>query len=113
MIALFFMIYALVGAAAGWGLYTYAEVQLTLAICGGAIITALLGQVHLFSTRASDSSDLTTRMDALEASQHQDKQRIDIAERKKKLEKHKIEKLERPEKLKKAETDRTPRRTGQ
>jgi cyclic-di-GMP phosphodiesterase TipF (flagellum assembly factor) len=80
MIALFFMIYALVGAAAGWGLYTFAEVQLTLAICGGAIITALLGQVHLFSTRAGESSDISTRMDALEASQHQDKQRIDVVE---------------------------------
>ena len=37
MIALFFMICALVGAAAGWGLYTFAEVQLTLAICGKRI----------------------------------------------------------------------------
>ncbi|MEE2929761.1 MAG: EAL domain-containing protein [Pseudomonadota bacterium] len=80
MIALFFMIYAVLGAAAGWGLYTFAEVQLTLAICGGAIITALLGQVHLFSTRAGDSSELTTRLDALESAQHSEKQRIDVVE---------------------------------
>ena len=55
MVAVFFMIYAAIGAGAGWGLYTYAGIDLTLAICAGAIITALIGQVHLFASRAGDS----------------------------------------------------------
>lgn len=80
MIAVFFMIYAAMGAGAGWGLYTYAGIDLTLAICAGAIITALIGQVHLFATRAGESSDLANRIDTVEAAQQDVRARVDTVE---------------------------------
>ena len=80
MIALFFMIYALIGVAAGWGVYTFAAVELPLAICGGAIMTALLGQVHLFATRAGESTELSTRIDQVESTQKDTAERIDVIE---------------------------------
>ncbi|MEL6828143.1 MAG: EAL domain-containing protein [Pseudomonadota bacterium] len=80
MVALYFLIYALIGAGAGWGLFTYAAIELPLAICGGAIITALMGQVHLFATRSSSTSDLSDRIVAVETVQKDDKERIDVVE---------------------------------
>lgn len=80
MVALIFMIYALIGAGAGWGLLTYASVELPLAICGGAIVTALIGQVHLFATRSSGASDLSDRIDAFETTQKGADQRMDAVE---------------------------------
>ncbi|MEM7638124.1 MAG: EAL domain-containing protein [Pseudomonadota bacterium] len=80
MVALYFLIYALIGAGAGWGLFTYAAIELPLAICGGAIITALMGQVHLFTTRSSSTSDLSDRIVAVETVQKDDKERIDVVE---------------------------------
>ncbi|MEM9178611.1 MAG: EAL domain-containing protein [Pseudomonadota bacterium] len=80
MVALYFLIYALIGAGAGWGLFTYAAIELPLAICGGAIITALMGQVHLFATRSSSTSDLSDRIIAVETVQKDDKERIDVVE---------------------------------
>jgi len=80
MVALIFMIYALIGAGAGWGLLTYTSVELPLAICGGAIVTALIAQVHLFATRSSASSDLYDRIDAFETIQKDAKDRMDVFE---------------------------------
>lgn len=80
MIALFFMIYAMIGAGAGWGLYTYVGTALELSICAGAIITALIGQVHLFASRAGDSSDLSQRVDTVEQVQRDVRERVDIVE---------------------------------
>lgn len=80
MVALVFILYALIGAAAGWGLFTYASVELPMAIGGGAIVTALIGQVHLFASRSSDSSDLSDRIDAFETIQRDAKERMDVVE---------------------------------
>ncbi|MFN3212367.1 MAG: EAL domain-containing protein [Henriciella sp.] len=80
MIALVFILYALMGAGAGWALFTYAAIDLQLAIGAGAIITALIGQVHLFSTRSGKSDDLSNRIDAFEVSQRDTAQRMDVIE---------------------------------
>lgn len=80
MIALVFILYALMGAGAGWALHTYAAIELPLAVCAGAIVTALIGQVHLFATRSGKSDDLATRVDALEASQRENSQQMDVVE---------------------------------
>jgi cyclic-di-GMP phosphodiesterase TipF (flagellum assembly factor) len=80
MVALYFMIYALIGAGAGWGLFTFAAVELPLAIGGGAIITALLGQVHLFATSGSDSTELEDRIEALEVIQKDTNERVEIVQ---------------------------------
>ncbi len=53
--ALFFLLYAAIGAASGWGLYTYAGIELPLSVAAGAIVTALFGQVHLFASGGKDS----------------------------------------------------------
>ena len=79
MIALFFIIYAGIGAASGWGLFTYAGVELPLAVAGGAIITALLGQVHLFASQGR-GKDLASRVDRIEAAQRDSKSRVDAIE---------------------------------
>ncbi|MEM7328133.1 MAG: EAL domain-containing protein [Pseudomonadota bacterium] len=80
MVAVYFLIYALIGAGTGWGLLSFAGIELPLAICGGAIITALMGQVHLFATRASEKSDLSDRIIAVETTQKDAKERIDVVE---------------------------------
>ena len=80
MVAVFFLIYALIGAGAGWGLFSFAAIELPLAICGGAIITALMGQVHLFATRSSETSDLSDRIIAVETTQKDAKDRMDVVE---------------------------------
>ena len=80
MIALVFILYALLGAGAGWALHTYAAIELPLAICSGAIVTALIGQVHLFATRSDKSEDLSNRIDALEVSQRESAQQMDVVE---------------------------------
>lgn len=80
MVALYFLIYALIGAGAGWGLFSFAAIELPLAVCGGAIITALMGQVHLFATRSSETSDLSDRIVAVETTQKDAKQRVDVVE---------------------------------
>lgn len=80
MIALVFILYALMGAGAGWALHTYAAIELPLAICAGAIITALIGQVHLFASRSGNSDELSDRIDALETSQRDTAQQMDVVE---------------------------------
>ena len=62
MIALFFLLYAAIGASAAWVLLTFAALELPLAICSGAVITAILGQVHLLLTRNSGPSDVIDRI---------------------------------------------------
>lgn len=79
MIALIFLIYAAIGAAAGWGLLTYAAIELPLAICAGAITTALIGQVHLFA-RGNGRKDSDARLDVVEASQRDAAERLNVIE---------------------------------
>ena len=80
MIAVFFLLYALIGAGAGYGLFTYAGIELPLAICAGAIVTALIGQVHLFATRGGGSKDVEARLDAVETAQRDTKERMDVVD---------------------------------
>jgi len=76
----FFILYALIGAGSGWGLFTYAGLELPLSVASGAIVTALFGQVHLFASNGSKSatedrvtglerahSDLAGRIDVIDA----------------------------------------------
>ena len=66
MIVLFFLFYAGIGASAAWVLLTFAALDLPLAICAGAVITALLGQFHLLLTRNSGGKDVESRIDDLD-----------------------------------------------
>ena len=80
MIALVFLVYALLGAGAGWALHTYAAIELPIAICSGANITALIGQVHILASRSGKSDDLANRIDVLESSQRDNAQQMDVVE---------------------------------
>ncbi|MDJ0922357.1 MAG: EAL domain-containing protein [Henriciella sp.] len=80
MFAVFFSLYAVIGAVTGWALNAFASVDLALAICAGAVVTALLGQVHLFATRANDSTDLNDRIDAVTVSQKDTAERLGVVE---------------------------------
>jgi cyclic-di-GMP phosphodiesterase TipF (flagellum assembly factor) len=57
MTTFLFLIYILIGAAAGWGLQAYAGQTLPLSVGGGAIITLFLGQLHLLATRSKAKID--------------------------------------------------------
>ncbi len=52
-----FLIYILIGTAAGWGLQTYADQSLPLSVGGGAIVALFLGQLHLLATRSNGKID--------------------------------------------------------
>jgi cyclic-di-GMP phosphodiesterase TipF (flagellum assembly factor) len=80
MIAVFFLIYAAIGVGAGFGLFTYAGIELPLAVGAGAIVTALIGQVHLFATRGGASKTVEDRIAAVEAAQRDTKERLDVTE---------------------------------
>lgn len=80
MIALFFIVYAGIGAAAGWGLMTYAALELPIAIGGGVMLTMLLLIVHLFASRGASKTDLNARIDAVETAQRDTKERVDVVE---------------------------------
>lgn len=78
MRALFFLLYAAIGAGAGYGLYTQAVIELPLAICAGAILTALIGQVHLFAS--GGKGDLTERVERVESAARDTLERVDVIE---------------------------------
>ncbi len=80
MIVLLIIIYAALGAASGWGLYTFADVEMPLAIAGGAIVTALLGQTHLFATQGRGSKALEDRLDNVETAQRDNHERMTVVE---------------------------------
>ncbi|MEO0550690.1 MAG: EAL domain-containing protein [Pseudomonadota bacterium] len=79
MFAVFFLIYSAIGAVSGWALFALADVQVTLAVCAGAIITALLGQIHLFAM-GGNGQDLNDRIDAIAVAQKDSAERIDVVE---------------------------------
>lgn len=78
--ALFFFLYAAIGAASGWGLYTYVGLELPLAASAGAIATALLGQAHLFAFRGGASKQQDERLEAVERAQRDTAERVDVIE---------------------------------
>ena len=61
-----FLLYAAIGGGAGYGLFTLTDVGLPLSIAGGAITTALLGQIHILSTAGRSSRKVEERMDQVE-----------------------------------------------
>lgn len=76
-----FLIYILIGTAAGWGLQTYAGQTLPISIGGGVISTLILGQLHLLATRS------TAKIEAVEGKIDQvQKQATDTYERMKVVE---------------------------
>lgn len=80
MTIVLFLIYALLGGAAGWGLLTFTDIGLYGSIGGGAIVTALLGQIHLFATRHGREDEFDSRIGAVESASRDTSERVDVVE---------------------------------
>lgn len=80
MTILLFLIYAALGGAAGWGLFTYTTIGLPVSVAGGAIITALLGQIHLLATRGGKQTEIEDRLSAVERAQRDSSERVGVVE---------------------------------
>ena len=81
MMVLLYVLYCAVGAGTGWALFTYAGLDLPVAIVAGGVTAALLGQLHLFILHAMRRPDRSTeRISDLEKSHHDLFERVDAVE---------------------------------
>ncbi|MEO0700130.1 MAG: EAL domain-containing protein, partial [Pseudomonadota bacterium] len=79
MQALFFLVYIALGAGAGWAAVAQAGIELPLAIVGGAVLTLILGQLHLvFSSGANQ--EVEAQLQDVAAAQQSSSRRIDVLE---------------------------------
>ncbi|KCZ47390.1 EAL domain-containing protein [Hyphomonas pacifica] len=75
-----FLLYAAIGGAAGYGIFTLTDVGLPLSIVGGAVVTALLGQVHILVKSSNSTKELDERMDRVEKTVRDNYERMDVVE---------------------------------
>lgn len=61
-----FLLYLAAGAGAGYGIFSLTSVGLPLSIAGGAITSALLGQVHILARAGAASKKLDQRLESVE-----------------------------------------------
>lgn len=67
MTALLFLIYIALGGGAGWALLNFAEQPLSMSVVGGAIVTLVLGQLHLLVSRPKQQlEDIESKIDKLQ-----------------------------------------------
>jgi cyclic-di-GMP phosphodiesterase TipF (flagellum assembly factor) len=66
MTFLLFLVYLAAGAGVGYGLFSLTAVGLPLSIAGGAITTAVLGQVHILARAGASSKKLDDRLNTIE-----------------------------------------------
>ncbi len=77
---LFFLLYAILGAGAGWAVMAYAGVELPLAIAAGSIVTALIGQVHLFLSQGFANTKNEDSISAISKAQTEVAERVGVSE---------------------------------
>jgi len=81
MTVFLFLIYIALGAASGWGLLEYGGQTLPLAIGGGALVTLILGQIHLFSIRPKKTLDaMETKISDIAKTARDVDERINVVE---------------------------------
>ena len=81
MVAFLFLIYIALGAGAGWALLAIAGQSLPISIGGGAIITLILGQLHLLMSRPKKQiAEIEKKVKDIDASSTDVKQRIKVVE---------------------------------
>ena len=81
MVAFLFLIYIALGAGAGWALLAIAGQSLPISIGGGAIITLVLGQLHLLMSRPKKQiAEIEKKVKDIDASSTDVKQRIKVVE---------------------------------
>ena len=79
MRVVYFILYALIGVMTGLGLVLNGQLDLPLAACSGAVLTALLGQIHLFGAR-QDGKEAKARIDKVEINLGKSERRLDVLE---------------------------------
>lgn len=79
MRVVYFILYAAIGAMTGAGLVMTGTLDMPLSVCSGAVVTALLGQIHLFFSR-QDGKRANERLDLFEDEQRQAGRRMDVLE---------------------------------
>jgi len=83
MIALFFLIYAAIGAGIWYGLETYTGIGRELAVTAGAVTGVVLLQLHMMLTRGADKSEeIEGRVANLERKTRDTSERMDVVEAK-------------------------------
>ena len=76
-----FLIYIALGAASGWGLNTYAGLDLPLSVGGGLGVTLALGQLHLLlSGSARKIEEVEARMTGVEQTARDVDERVSVVE---------------------------------
>jgi len=81
MTAILFLFYIALGGGAGWALLNFAEQPLAISVIGGAIVTLVLGQLHLLASRPKQRlEDIETKIDKLEETQRDVGSQVKVAE---------------------------------
>ncbi len=82
-----FLLYLAAGAGVGYGLFTFTTVGLPLAVAGGAITSAILGQIHILARAGSATKQTNERLDSMakditevKRSQKVTEARVEVAE---------------------------------
>ena len=60
-----FLLYLGAGAGVGYGLFSFTTVGLPLAIAGGAVTSAILGQIHILARAGASSKRIDERLDSI------------------------------------------------
>lgn len=80
MIGILFFFYLAIGAALGFGLYSYAGFAIPVSVALGAVTTVLLGQFHLLVAHVSKSGDTDDDIRRIEKMNHATRERLDMVE---------------------------------
>ncbi|MBU3919918.1 MAG: EAL domain-containing protein [Alphaproteobacteria bacterium] len=65
MTFILFLLYLSAGAGVGYGLFSYSAVGLPLSIAGGAVTSAILGQIHILARAGAATKRIDERLDTL------------------------------------------------
>ncbi len=75
-----YMLYLAIGAGVGYGVHTYTGLSLPFSVGSGAVVTAILGQIHILSRSGSASKEIEERLDTVERSTRDSSERMDVVE---------------------------------
>ena len=79
MRVVYLILYAVIGGLTATGLVLTETLDTALSLCSGAVVTALLGQCHMFIGR-QEGRRANQRLDLFEDAQRQSERRIDVLE---------------------------------
>ncbi|MEL6473483.1 MAG: EAL domain-containing protein [Pseudomonadota bacterium] len=75
-----YLLFALTGGAVGWGLHTFTAYGAAIAMGGGGLTFAILGQMHLLFSRKRGPEEVEQRVEAIEKAHKDTAERVDVLE---------------------------------